>query len=164
MTLDISFIPYLPEKTRSRYEFEVLQAKARSHTARCYHRNKQNLVVNRRCPVPSVDQSRNGLNESPTRGARSDSVTSGSTSEHYATEADRESGSEDERSRGNSSTIEGEVATTSWSPSPWHWTQGTRVDPFNCITGSTQRGAAFAIDFRQSTFFCLASDVMLTGL
>ena len=47
-----------------------------------------------------------------------------------------------------------------WTPSPWHWSKGTRVDDFACIPGSNFDIAPGSIDFRELYLFALSRSAL----
>ena len=47
-----------------------------------------------------------------------------------------------------------------WTPSPWHWSKGTRVDDFECIPGSNFDVAPGSIDFRELYLFALSRSAL----
>ncbi|KIW75478.1 hypothetical protein Z517_10219 [Fonsecaea pedrosoi CBS 271.37] len=53
MPIHLSYIPYVPDKSRSRNDYELLRSKARSHAAKFRHRNNANtIVLNKHCWSP----------------------------------------------------------------------------------------------------------------
>ncbi|OQV05247.1 hypothetical protein CLAIMM_10019 [Cladophialophora immunda] len=175
MPLHLSYIPYVPDKSRSRNDYELLRSKARSHAAKFRHRNNANtIVLSKHCwsaptypnylrhRTSTASSKPNGWNPS-CDGERPCSYSPRIRVEQLLMEEDQEikkinvgqlvvadnddSKAELDRVRAGSLAQPAKPETELISSNPWHWTRGARVDPFDCISGSDRHGASLAIDF-----------------
>ncbi|OAP56700.1 hypothetical protein AYL99_08812 [Fonsecaea erecta] len=173
MPIHLSYIPYVPDKSLSRNDFERLQSKARSHAAKFRNRhNASTIVLKKHCWSAPTDppyprrRTKTAWSEqyenTPASAGQStyfsspririDQLLMGEDQEAKTTSVGQvvvpdnknsKSGVDSSRIRSLPLKPETELAT----PNPWHWTRGVRVDPFDCIPGTDRYGAALAIDF-----------------
>ncbi|KIX94218.1 uncharacterized protein Z520_09928 [Fonsecaea multimorphosa CBS 102226] len=162
MPIHLSYIPYVPEKSRSQNDYELLQSKARSHAAKFRHRWSKTYPPHPRHCTETASSKQNGRppscggqNHTPyspririeqllideDQGTKTISVGQLVTRDNDDSEADVDNSPLCSLAQPCTPEIEFVF------PNPWHWTRGARVDPFDCVPGTDRYGASLAIDF-----------------
>ncbi|KAJ9603245.1 hypothetical protein H2200_012023 [Cladophialophora chaetospira] len=160
MAGNISFIPYFPNKTRFRSDYELTQSKARSHAAKAVYRvNANRVVYDKHCSitwsyrqhyVTSHIRTQYDDRQRPPRAPSGDTACfspSRISIEQLVVKADEDDAPETQHESIEEPKQQRKPDMAMAKQSPWHWSRGARVDPFDCVSGGDGYETSFYVDF-----------------